>query len=440
MLLEKRNHPQPGLLAAMLQNLLACAVLLLACTVGTVAVSCTEETCKKLTHDDDASLLVSWQQRRERVRLEDAAKALLASAKPASASQSSLPEPLALASSASESLNTMLVSMNTYADLADIVDSSEIPVSGGDPHGIGQKAAKRLLAATTPQVVFLQRTAKSFEHFISALEDATQVPQPFVLLAVNGDGPMTHELQVRIARLRGLNACFATEMHSDAGTGVFYPMPLGMRYHHAGNYEPLLNERLGSLSAQPGHVPQAPVFTQTDSVSGVTADLIRRIVSAAPKFKDRIPKLLVAPMGNTHPVRKQYREVLSREEYKAFVDVVPESRLDLADFLTLLAKYQAVLSPPGLSYDCFRTWEVLALGSVPALHRDEEWDMDLYTKSGLDSYFLADPSMLTPESLKTFLQQMRDPKEFHYLVMGSYWQQQWRSELGKNTSEVHKLK
>lgn len=315
-------------------------------------------------------------------------------------------------------LDVHLVSMDAYVNLADIVDSPRIPLSGEGEGHLGVEAAQKLLDAERPMVVFLQRTSAAFSAFLDTLEKSASAPPSFVLLAVNGDPPMTNALQLRIAKLRGLKACYATEMHPDAGTGLFYPMPLGMRYHEQGNYEPVLV----SLS-------QTPSLLQVAGSVNHVASVVAQVKSIAPKFKDRIAKLLVPPLGKTHPSREAFLKVLSRPEYRELAHVEEQGRSSVEEYMKLMSTYKVVLSPPGFSYDCFRTWEALALGTAPALLYDEKWNMGLYRQTNLSRYFLPSPEALTPENLRAFLQRLADPEDLHPFLTAAYWNTQWRSKL-----------
>jgi hypothetical protein len=53
--------------------------------------------------------------------------------------------------------------------------------------------------------------------------------------------------------------------------------------------------------------------------------------------------------------------------------IVPFQRRD--DYWAEVSRHRFVFCPPGFGYDCHRTWEVLALGSVPILIRSEVSDL-----------------------------------------------------------------
>ena len=71
-------------------------------------------------------------------------------------------------------------------------------------------------------------------------------------------------------------------------------------------------------------------------------------------------------MKLTSRARAKYLEVLSGPAFAGLVRVERERRSPGA-FAALLAEHRAVLSPPDHGYDCFRTWEALALGAIPVL-------------------------------------------------------------------------
>jgi len=328
------------------------------------------------------------------------------------------------------------VSMNTYASLADIVDSSTIPCASASDDG--KHAATKLLQADRPQVAFIQRTCDNFEKFLTTVETASPPPpHPFVLIAVNGDPPLTDDQQSRIARLPNLKACYATEMYaSSLADKLVHPMPLGMRYHHAGNYEPILLARdvlvkKKSFLESSRHVGLEAVRpSRQEQNNEVLSSTIDRVKASAKSFAQRELKLLVPPMGDTHPIRKELRKTLAKPSFKDLVHIV-DSRLELEEYLTLVSQFKAVLSPPGVSYDCFRTWEAVAVGSAPALYNPDDmpWDMGLYTATGLSHNFLPTLETLSPASLKSFLSSLADPESSREYIKGAYWSQKWRGHL-----------
>lgn len=66
-------------------------------------------------------------------------------------------------------------------------------------------------------------------------------------------------------------------------------------------------------------------------------------------------------------------------------------------FYTSMATSMAVLALPGLGYDTYRLWEVLALGSMPVLERGVGLDRTLYR---LPVLLVDDFADLTPDLLR----------------------------------------
>jgi hypothetical protein len=94
---------------------------------------------------------------------------------------------------------------------------------------------------------------------------------------------------------------------------------------------------------------------------GADEAALEAAVAGALPWADRDRRLLVPPMKCTCRLRAGYLAHLSRPEFAHLVHLERE-RLPLLDFLRLLARHRAVLSPPGKGYDCLRTWQVLAVG------------------------------------------------------------------------------
>merc|ERR1712194_702472 len=271
----------------------------------------------------------------------------------------------------------------------------------GDP----QQLAQRLSEADGPQVVLIQNPCNHLTEFASAVE-AKPPLHPFVLLAVSGNLPFTREMQTRVAKLPNLKACYATEMHRSASReSLFHPMPLGVPHHPVED-----NSRQNGL-------------TTVNSVIG-------KVAASAKPWSTRENRLLVIPMEDTHPSRLELLYLLSGSNFKDMVHILTK-RLGYEEYLSLASQFKVVLSPPGLSYDCYRTWEVLAVGSAPALYdpRDQPWDTTLYNATGLSDHFLPALQNLTPQSLKSFLDNLQDPAPIRHYVNGTYWESKWRDHF-----------
>ena len=83
-----------------------------------------------------------------------------------------------------------------------------------------------------------------------------------------------------------------------------------------------------------------------------------------------------------------------------------------------------MLSPPGRGFDCFRTWQALALGSVPLVPRDQAFDPRLHE---LGPAAIPPPEELTVAGLRALLDGLRPPAQG--AVDLSYWEAEWEGHL-----------
>lgn len=238
---------------------------------------------------------------------------------------------------------------------------------------------------------YLPGFARGFAHTTSG--------HPIVLVAINGgDEPLTCELQsLLIGSLPGLRRCYANNLHApvtEAAKGTMLPLPLG--------------------ACPIGH----------GALPTIEADrLLMAARSRAPPWECRDRRLLVAPMRlRNSRLRAAYFEVLSRPEYARLVLVVVD-RLPFVEFLALLANHTCTLSPPGRGYDCFRTWQALALGTVPLIAADQAFA----PLDHLGPKCLPRPSELTPERLGALLDSLSPPYE--RAVQLETWQRHWSADL-----------
>merc|ERR1719160_2150651 len=105
-------------------------------------------------------------------------------------------------------------------------------------------------------------------------------------------------------------------------------------------------------------------------------------------------------------LRKRYLAVLSGKEYSHLVRIVRE-RMNVEEFLLLLSKHQSVLSPPGKGYDCPRTWQAIAVGSVPLVVNDTMFDQRIHLGAGPE--YIPHPDHLSPQNLDQVLSRLSDP-------------------------------
>lgn len=230
------------------------------------------------------------------------------------------------------------------------------------------------------------------EGFTDGLKQTIGIP--FVLLAVNGgDAPLTQELQDKIVELHHLKVCFANNLHVPRDTRLFLPMPIGVT-----------------------------AFNQ--KVQG--EDFLHRIRESALPWEERDRRLLVPPMRITNRLRSQFLEVLSGPDYSPSVRLVSE-RLEREAFLQLLSQHQSVLSPPGRGYDCSRTWQAIAIGTVPLVVDDPKFDQRIHTPAG--PQYIPSPEELSPAILREVLRGLSDPSQYAEQLSIGFWRNLWTSYL-----------
>ena len=248
--------------------------------------------------------------------------------------------------------------------------------------------------------------------FLRAIQEAAvgkpQPPGSFVLLAINGgDRPLTTAAQAVLATLPGLCACYSHNLHAGdltgpSPSGLFRSLPLGV-----------LPMGQGAPSTPEGNA------------------LLARVRQNAVAFSDRDPRLLIPPLKANSRLRSAYIELLSRPEFAHLVRVVPQApRLSLPAFLELLASHRSALSPPGRGHDCFRTWQVLAMGSVPWIVEDP-----LFDDAGILALGpRAIPAVkdLTPNGLRGLLDGLSPPDE--RAVAMSTWHRTWSEDLARGAA------
>ncbi|CAE8621082.1 unnamed protein product, partial [Polarella glacialis] len=260
-------------------------------------------------------------------------------------------------------------------------------VSQRDRHSVAADFGRRLGTALTeegqPAVVCVEKPY--LDGFIEGV--AQTIGVPFVLLALNGgDEPLTCDMQARLAQLPCLKACFGNNLHQPQDGHFFRPMPIG-----------------------------------------ITAEsLLYRVKIAARPWEERDSRLLMAPMRMNNRLRGRYMEVLSSPCYSHIVRIVA-GRLTHEEFLVLLSEHQSVLSPPGRGYDCGRTWQALAVGTVPLVVNEESFDQRLLLDMGPE--YIPLPDQLRPDLLEDILAQLHNPDRYADRVEIQYWQTLWRSYL-----------
>lgn len=246
-----------------------------------------------------------------------------------------------------------------------------------------QALAEGLQMAEKPVVAFVEM--RYLPQVLDLLN--TTSTAPFVLITAGSDAPLTHELQRRLMKLPGFRACYSTNLHQPPQQlkEIFFPLPVGFLPNRLNAHNEALLERTRNEAAQ---------------------------------FAARDARLLV-PWMRSWKLRQNYRSVLEQKEFKDLV-LVMDRKVSFAEYLMHLGRHRYVLSPPGKGYDCTRTWESLAMGSMPLILRDETFDMRIYDKASIRS--IPPPEDLTPDCLAELLS---DTKATESIDTSHLWVQHW---------------
>jgi len=185
----------------------------------------------------------------------------------------------------------------------------------------------------------------------------------FTIVSVNGDAPFDPPLQERICKYPQIKAVFAQNLmvsNVNCNDRIF-PLPLGLSMHY--------------------DLPYHPVGIQEYHFILRKLQVLQR--------KPKLPKIMI-PYMKMHARHAQGSSGKSRKQFvDEFLDM-PQvdvfDKMDYFEMLSTMAEYAFVLSPLGNGYDCFRTWEILAMGSIPIVIYDEAFHMGVY--DGVDAWIV----------------------------------------------------
>lgn len=191
---------------------------------------------------------------------------------------------------------------------------------------------------------------------LSILDEKTP---SFTLVSVNYDDPVTPQIRDAVCRSQSVTKMYAQNLQNGACDHKILPLPLGLNHHKYSEIvdprgvEQSILEIRRSLST--GELKKKPRILVTE---------LHRIGGPG-EFSERL--------NDSRPVRTAYVEDLLK---LPFVDKL--DRIPFDEYLSTMASYQFVLSPPGNGYDCFRTWEALSVGTIPIVHDDGIHDIRLF--------------------------------------------------------------
>ena len=260
------------------------------------------------------------------------------------------------------------------------------------------------------EVIFAERSEMCELQLFERLQSLAFHPGTvqFVLIFVNADGQLHGSTQDKLMKwLPNMQACYTNNLAHTARPDVFYPMPLGLASHHWAPYNRVVYE---------------PVLRRFRAISLPWSGRSSKVLMYAGEAR------VHSPGGPSRkPTRLKLLKHLSSAEFAALVDPVFE-RVKFEQVLQKTGEHRFVLSPPGVGYDAFRTWETLAMGSIPVVVVLPWMDQRLF--DGFPVVRLPHNfSKITPSYLGQLLEEAKAPKEPIPGLYVTHWQNRWWEHL-----------
>ena len=185
---------------------------------------------------------------------------------------------------------------------------------------------------------------------------------------------------------------------------TFHPLPLGLASHHWAPF----NRRI----------------YETD---------IRLARTRAPPWVKRYSRVLIFDIDNIDTsldkkTRSKWLRKLRNESFAPLITRIT-SRVPFETMINLCAQHKYVLSLPGVGYDSFRTWEVLAIGSVPVVVNHGSMDPRLFEHFPVVR-IMDHVNSFTPVALEAQLKAFRKTDEAYPPALHtSFWIDRWWQHL-----------
>ena len=141
-----------------------------------------------------------------------------------------------------------------------------------------------------------------------------------------------------------------------------------------------------------------PIAFEENELPGGDQLLLNILYNKKLYLKNKINKLLITSMGNTHNSRSSIQSLFKNTSY---CDIMNE-RLPFETFMNTIHKYKFVLSPRGRGTDTHRFWEILLMGSIPVVE-----------SSGLDDLYNKFPCIIV-NSFKEINKELLDSYQFDF--------------------------
>lgn len=144
------------------------------------------------------------------------------------------------------------------------------------------------------------------------------------------------------------------------------------------------------------------------SGEGGDQELLAESFQRRKPLEDKINKLLITYIGNTHPSRAGLNEYFRPKGFAFFAD-----KLRFRDYMAMINSYKFVLCPRGCGTDTHRFWEVLLCGSIPVVERNGL--SDLY--SNFPSIVVDKFQDVTEQMLNSFVYDIEKAKNVQILKL-----------------------
>jgi hypothetical protein len=194
------------------------------------------------------------------------------------------------------------------------------------------------------------------------------------------------------------------------------------------------NDKVIDTSLLTPHPPSSPPPQIISIPLGVKTVQSYQHIRSLPLFANKTRLLVINNSGWRHraPLNEMVIEAFNhtiKNEYS--VKKIPGA----PDWRQQVLSSKFVLCPPGFSFDSFRIWETLLLGSIPIVESNPT-GLDR-TFSSLPILIVSSYAVLTPEFLEeAYRCFVRHADKFNYqLLKASYWRELVRETMRSGTVE-----
>ena len=153
-----------------------------------------------------------------------------------------------------------------------------------------------------------------------------------------------------------------------------------------------------NISLEHKKILKIPIGFEENELPGGDQLLLNIFYNNKLPFENKINKLLITSMRNTHASRSGVKSLLDSKDFCICLN----KRLTFENFMNELNKYKFILSPRGNGIDTHRFWEILLVGSVPIVET-----------SGLDSLYSKFPCIIV-NSFEDINEELLDSYQYDF--------------------------